>query len=143
MARSKYDARKENFIQKYATANKISTSESRKFYRENYEPASDNQRRKIMRDTTNKIKERYPNKHPANERDDRGFKFPKQKKQTKKESQKNLRKQLKSRQTKTFPRVQKAFKKYPHASKYELQHGVNSKASQEYRIRHGRDRNYK
>jgi hypothetical protein len=37
---------------------------------------------------------------------------------------------------KTYNRVLKASREYPDASLYELQHGVNSKASQKYRTRH-------
>ncbi len=37
---------------------------------------------------------------------------------------------------KTYGRVLAAFRKYPNASLYELQHGVNSAASQKYRERH-------
>jgi hypothetical protein len=36
----------------------------------------------------------------------------------------------------TYPRVLKAYLKYPDASLYELQHGVGSKASISYRTRH-------
>lgn len=37
---------------------------------------------------------------------------------------------------KTYNRVLRASREYPDASLYELQHGVNSKASQKYRTRH-------
>lgn len=49
----------------------------------------------------------------------------------------------KSKNETTYTRIEKASKKYPNASLYELRHGVNSKASQEYRLRHGLKRNYK
>ena len=39
------------------------------------------------------------------------------------------------RQTAQFKRVVAGSQKYPHASLYELQHGMNSKASKEYRAR--------
>jgi len=43
----------------------------------------------------------------------------------------------------TFKRVQSASKKYPNASLQELRHGVNSKWSQNWRVKHGLNRNYK
>ena len=43
---------------------------------------------------------------------------------------------------KTISRVSSAHIKYPDASKYELQHGVNSIASQNYRERNGKSRIY-
>lgn len=36
----------------------------------------------------------------------------------------------------------KGHEKYPDATKYELVHGVNSIASQKYRLRHGKNREY-
>lgn len=144
MTRSKYDKRQEKFIQNYAKINNISISESRKFYREKYEPASDNQRRKIMKAFKNKLKDKYPEKHPSSERDrTRGFKYPKPKKvQAIKQRKKQVRNIQKIRaQTqghKTQKRVIKASIKYPNASKYELQHGINSVASQKYRANKAR-----
>jgi hypothetical protein len=47
------------------------------------------------------------------------------------------------RNEKTYNRIKKAQEKYPDASLFELSHGViNSKASQEYRVKHGQNRNY-
>jgi hypothetical protein len=43
----------------------------------------------------------------------------------------------------TYNRVSSASKKYPNASVQELRHGVNSKWSQNYRVKHGLTRNYK
>ncbi len=44
---------------------------------------------------------------------------------------------------KTYVRIENASKKYPNASLGELRHGVNSKWSQDYRVSHGLNRNYK
>lgn len=87
-------------------------------------------------------------KDSRNPQDDkRGFILPKKKGVDKKEvknmyskvkkpiSRKNEKERKYTETTKK--RVDSARKKYPNASNYELRHGVNSKASQEYRIRHG------
>ena len=146
---SKYDARKEVFIQNYAKANNLSVHEARAFYRDKYIPSSNSKRRKIARQTSNKIKDQYLNKHPADDGEGKTFKRPKINKQQKgrliKKGQKKLSfgKVKTTRKTKTWNRVEKGFKKYPNATKYELQHGINSKASQEYRIKHGRNSDFK
>lgn len=79
--------------------------------------------------------------------DNRGFIQPKKKGVNKKEV-KNMYAKVKKPAIKknekerhytesTKKRVESARKKYPNATNYELRHGVNSKASQEYRLRHG------
>lgn len=49
---------------------------------------------------------------------------------------------LHNERDKTYTRVLRAHLKYPFASLYELQHGVNSAASVKYRIRHPPDDTY-
>lgn len=49
---------------------------------------------------------------------------------------------LKYRNTPTYERIKAAHKQYPDATKYELVHGVNSKASQKYRLEHGLKQEY-
>lgn len=53
-----------------------------------------------------------------------------------------VKKESKPKTPKVQKRLESARKKYPNASTYELHHGVNSKASQEYRLRHGGSRFY-
>ena len=76
----------------------------------------------------------------------RGFLKPKQKKEKKKPTEKKKRtgkkKTEKPVSAKTQKRVESAKRKYPDATKYELQHGVNSKASQKYRQAHNRPIKY-
>lgn len=48
----------------------------------------------------------------------------------------------KSNSPKVQKRLKSASKKYPDASDYEKRHGVNSKASQKYRLNNGRSRYY-
>lgn len=43
---------------------------------------------------------------------------------------------------KQYQRVLKGHKLHPYASKFELQHGINSKASEKYRQKHGRPIKY-
>ena len=43
----------------------------------------------------------------------------------------------------TYKRVQRAYIKYPNASLGELRHGINSKWSENYRVKNGLSRNYK
>lgn len=50
---------------------------------------------------------------------------------------------VKYRDTPTYQKVKSGHKIYPDASKYELSHGINSKASREYRIKHGLTPEYK
>lgn len=144
--RSKYDKRKENFIRQYAKVNNISISEARRFHNIDYENASDKQRRKIMKSLSNKIKEQCPEKHPAHERDrEKRFKYPKPKrvqpvKQRKKQVQRIQKIKQQTQGHKTQRRVVRASIKYPNASKYELQHGINSVASQKYRANRAREK---
>jgi len=136
--KSKYDSRRENFIRQYAKLNDISISESRLFYEKEYQNMSDKQRRKIMTDMTNKIKEKYPSRHPSEQKGEKEFKRPKQKiKKVQRVNYEKLKEQTQGH--KTQKRVLRASLKYPLASKYELQHGYNSKASQKYRARHKND----
>lgn len=48
----------------------------------------------------------------------------------------------KSRSLKTFEKMQAAHKMYPDATLYELRKGVNSRASEKYRLNHGLPANY-
>lgn len=48
----------------------------------------------------------------------------------------------KSVNEKQYQRVLRGHKLHPYASKFELQHGINSKASEKYRKRHGRPIKY-
>lgn len=66
----------------------------------------------------------------------------KKEKEIKKEHQKIFEK-LKTTKSKTNKqKLMTAPKKYPDASYYEILHGINSKASQKYRIRHGETKEY-
>ena len=76
------------------------------------------------------------------------FEKPKSKTKIRQENKKQVlkytaNKQNKYQNEKRYTRVKNASLKYPNAGMFELEHGVNSKASQEWRIRHGLDRNYK
>lgn len=57
--------------------------------------------------------------------------------------QKTETKPKKQVSAKTETRIVRAAQKYPKASKYELQHGVNSAASMKYREKHGLPKSYK
>lgn len=50
---------------------------------------------------------------------------------------------VKFRNSPTYEKVKSGHKIYPDASKYELVHGINSKASQEFRLKHGLNSDYK
>lgn len=145
MAKSKYDKRRENFIRQYAKFNNISISEARRFHNIDYEKASDKQRRKIMKSLSNKIKDQCPKKHPALDEDrEKKFKLPKEKvarvqtvKQRKAEVKRIQTLKQQTRGHKTQQRVIRAAIKHGAGySKFELQHGIRSVASQEYRARH-------
>lgn len=50
---------------------------------------------------------------------------------------------VKFRNSPTYEKVKTGHKIYPDASKYELVHGINSKASKEFRLKHGLNSEYK
>ncbi len=57
--------------------------------------------------------------------------------------QKEIEQKIKASKSKTnIQKLKTGSKKYPDASSYELVHGVNSKASQSYRERHGQNKEY-
>ena len=72
------------------------------------------------------------------------FKYPKPRPMSSKQikQSRNLKEVIKTRRTKTYSRIEKAMKKYPNASKFELQHGVNSVESEKYRERRGLPKKY-
>lgn len=78
----------------------------------------------------------------------RGFQLPKQKKKPtkpKKKKEKQIKKPKRIQKPvseKTKKRMESAKQKYPDATRFELQHGVNSKASQKYRQQHDRPKKY-
>jgi hypothetical protein len=76
------------------------------------------------------------------------FKKKKSKAEIKKENKKQVKAYLKDKKNKVknekrYNRIKKASKLYPNASRGELEHGVNSVWSQNYRVKHGLNRNYK
>ena len=78
----------------------------------------------------------------------RGYLKPKPKKEkgkkkpTEKKKRAGKKKAEKPVSPKTKSRMESAKRKYPDATKYEWQHGVNSKASQKYRQAHNRPAKY-
>lgn len=49
---------------------------------------------------------------------------------------------VKNCNTPTYEKVKKGHKIYPDATKYELTHGINSKASRDFRMKHGLEPEY-
>jgi hypothetical protein len=93
------------------------------------------------------IKSKYP-KHGKVEHDVSEFEKEKPKTQIRKENKQQVNKFVQNKDNKfknevVYERVKSASEKYPNASLGELRHGVNSKWSQEYRVKHGLNRNYK
>jgi hypothetical protein len=94
------------------------------------------------------IKERYPSHGGKISHTVKDFKKPEPKRKVKLANKKQVDKYLTNkdnyfRNEKQFIRIKNSQLKYPNASLQELRHGVNSKWSEEYRIKHGLDRNYK
>jgi hypothetical protein len=94
------------------------------------------------------IKSQYPKHGGKIEHEVSEFEKKKSKSQVKKENKKEVSKFIGNKKNyykneKGYNRVKTASKKYPNASVQELRHGVNSKWSQDYRIKHGLNRNYK
>lgn len=126
------------FIRNLQIKDKSSKSEAIKKYESIILSGTDNYK-KLQKDVTSYVKELYPvhdKKMPTESEPKRtGQKLnllPK------KEFNKRLEKISPSRRAKFV----KAHKKYPDASWYEIDQGVNSVKSQQYRIRHGRSEQY-
>ena len=113
--------------------------------------------KKALNKSINAVRKNIKKAYPPTGIDKRGFVLPEQKgkkgkgKKEGKKKSKMIEYKPKYKKTdkerkytkETKSRVEKALAKYPNASNYELRHGVNSKASQEYRLRHGMERDYK
>lgn len=113
---------------------------------------------KLMKETKSKIKEHYSQKHKFRVAKEGEFEAPIQKAKAKREKEQQvetkkwLREQkkeinmylssVKYRDTPTYKKVKAGHKIYPDATKYELTHGINSKASQTFRVKHGLEENY-
>jgi len=94
------------------------------------------------------IKNKYPKIGGTIDHDVKDFKKPITKREVRKDNKKQVRKFIlntdnKFRNKTTYIRVKHASEKYPNASLGELRHGVNSKWSENYRMSHGLNRNYK
>lgn len=114
--------------------------------------------KKLMTETKNKIKEHYNQKHKFKIATDKEFEAPVQQARDKRlkkqagETKKWLKDQkkelnfylasVKNRNTPTYEKVKRGHKMYPDATKYEITHGINSKASQEFRMKHGFEKDY-
>lgn len=117
------------------------TQAKKKFIR--YAQKSKTAFKKLGRDTRKFIKEHYP-KHDVFKTTKKEFKRPQVKESKKQKKQisnvQAVNEYIKSgKKDKTYSRITKTAKKYPDASLYELRHGINSKASKEYRRKHRND----
>jgi hypothetical protein len=95
-----------------------------------------------------KIKERYPKHDGKMEHDVSDFNQSKNKSKVIKANKKQVSKFLLNKNNmfkneKVYNRVNRSARKYPNGSLGEHRHGVNSKWSQNYRVKHGLNRNYK
>lgn len=113
---------------------------------------------RLERETQKKIKDYYSQKHQYQVSGEGEFEKPIQKTRTKreKEQEKKIKQWVKKQKTETkhwfaseknkrLPRynaIKNQYKQYPDASMYELRHGVNSVASQRYRMKHGLEQEY-
>jgi hypothetical protein len=93
-------------------------------------------------------KSHYPKHGGRIEHDVSEFEIKKPKSKVRKENKKEVSKFLSNKKNlfkneKVYKRIQSGSKKYPNASTQELRHGVNSKWSQEWRVKHGLNRDYK
>lgn len=93
-------------------------------------------------------KTKYPKTGGKIEHDVDEFEKPKPKTKIKAENKTKVKKYLsnknnKYKNEKRYKRILNASKKYKNAGMFELDHGVNSKVSQEWRLRHGLNRDYK
>jgi len=112
----------------------------------------------LMKETKTKIKDHYNQKHQYKVQTEKEFEAPivnarkrrkvKEEKEYKKwlkEEKKELRiylASMKNANSPTYEKVKKGHKIYPDATKFELSHGINSKASKNYRIKHGLEPEY-
>jgi hypothetical protein len=113
---------------------------------------------KLMKETKTKIKDHYNQKHKYKVSTEKDFEAPIKNAQKRRKAKEEkvfkdwLRKEkkelrfylasVKNRNTPTYEKVKRGHKMYPDATKFELTKGVNSKASKEYRIKHGLEPEY-
>lgn len=145
------------FIRDIQISRKISKDEALKLYADSNLKGKKSLQ-KLMKETKTKIKDHYSQKHPHKVLTEKEFEAPvvnarkrrkaqeeKEKKKWLKEEKKELRiylASMKNAGTPTYDKVKKGHKIYPDATKYELAHGINSKASKNYRIKHGFEPEY-
>lgn len=113
---------------------------------------------KLMKETKTKIKDHYNQKKQYKVSTEKDFEAPIKNAQKRRKAKEEkvfkdwLRKEkkdlrfylasVKNRNTPTYEKVKRGHKTYPDATKYELTHGINSKASKEYRVKHGLEPDY-
>lgn len=149
-----YQERDLQFIRDIQLKKGISKTAAKKEFNK-YLNSSDNSKKKLSlrKEIRNMLQASSPPSHaPPIEITEQKHKRPKVKKPRKKIVKKKginkkqpqkIKEAIKNTKSpKVVKRLQSASKKYPNATPYELRHGVNSKASQEYRLRHGKGLNY-
>ena len=145
------------FIRDIQISRKISKDEALELYSASNSKSKETLK-KLMTETKNKIKEHYSQKHKFRIATEHDFEAPIKKardNRLKKEAQdtkkwlRDEKKKLnfylasvKNRNTPTYEKVKSGHKTYPDATKFELTKGVNSKASQEFRLKHGFEKDY-
>lgn len=136
--KSRFSKRDQTFIRNLQIKDKSSKAEAIKKYESIILSGTENYK-KLQKDVTSYVKELYPvhdkkiPSEPEPKRTGQKLKLLPQK-----EFNKRLEKIKPSRRSKFI----KAHKKYPDASWYELDQGINSIKSQQYRIKHGRSEQY-
>lgn len=145
------------FIRDIQISRKISKAEALELYAASNSKGK-NALGKLMKETKTKIKDHYNQKHKFKISTDKDFEAPVKNARKRREAKeektfkawlKNEKKEIrfylasvKNRNTPTYEKVKKGHKTYPDATKFELTHGINSKASRDFRIKHGLEPEY-
>ena len=144
--KARYNVKEQNLIRGIQLRDKTDKQTSIATYH-NYEIQGKRKLKSLNTSIRKYIKEKYE-KGGKISHSVKDFEQVKPRKKIKLENKRNVDKYLTNRDNyfkneKQFNRIKSAQLKYPYASLQELRHGVNSKWSEEYRVKRGLDRNYK
>lgn len=144
---AQFSVKEQNLIRGIQLRNKESKNDAIQTYT-NYQRKGKKEIKSLASSLRKYNKSHYPKHGGKVEHDVSEFETTKPKTKVRKENKKevslfisNKKNQFKNETT--YKRIKSGSKKYPNASLQELRHGVNSKWSQDWRVKHGLNRNYK
>lgn len=144
--KAQYNVKEQNLIRGIQLRDKSDKKDAIATYH-NYEIEGKRKLKSLNASVRNYLKSRYP-KHGSISHSVTEFQAQPTKTQVRKDNKKQVNQWIFTRKNyhknpERYDKIKKASQKYPNASLYELSEGVNSKRSQEYRLKHGLTRDYK